>query len=225
MLTESRPSQPSTAGAVPWAYATAISGAVADLLLVLFFLLAQPFSDVTNAFSWLGTANDAAVAVQFITAVPVALAVRRLLPPTRPVRVATTAAVAAMAAVVALQLLLITRVLDFDLQVLLVSAALLVVYAWVLTASSAAHRVGSLPRPVTRLGLLVGASYPLGVVIAAPGLLFPWGSVAQLAFALPGIVIGSVGWLALPVWPWLLARLVFGKSASHAGKSREETTS
>lgn len=224
MLTEPGPVPPTT-DAAPWAYATAVSGAVANLLLVLFFLLAQPFSEVTNAFSWLGTANDIAIVVQFTTAVPVALALRRRLPPTRPVRAATAAAVVAMAAVVVLQLLLVTAVLDFDVQVMLVSAAFLVVYAWVFTASSAAHRVGSLPRPVTRSGLLIGASYPLGVVIAAPGLLFPWGSLTQLAFAVPGIVIGSIGWLALPVWPWLLARLVFGRSASDAGNFQEERTS
>lgn len=224
MLTETRHPRPTT-GAAVWAYGTAISGAVANLLLVLFFLLAQPFSDVTNAFSWLDTANDIAVAVQFATAVPVALALRRLLPPTRPVWVTTAAAVVAMAAVVVLQLLLVTGVLSFDVQVVLVSAAFLVVYAWVLTVSSAAHRVGSLPRPVTRFGLLVGASFPLGVAIAAPGLLFPWGSAAQLAFAVPAIVIGSVGWLALPVYPWLLARHVFSKSTSHAHKPREERAS
>ncbi|MFU8872794.1 hypothetical protein [Micromonospora sp. SL4-19] len=225
MLTRTHAPPPSIADVAPWASATALSGAVANLLLVLFFVLARPFDDVANAFSWLGPANDIAVVVQFATAIPVALAVRRLLPPTRPVRVATAAAVVAMAAVVALQLMLITAVLDFDRQVLLVSAAFLVVYGWVLAVSSTAHRMGSLPRPVTRLGLLVGASYPLGVVIAAPGLLFPWGSVAQFVFAAPGIVIGSIGWLALPVWPWLLARLVFDKSASHAGKPQEERTS
>jgi hypothetical protein len=225
MVTETRAVQRSTADAVPWAYATAISGAVANLLLVLFFLLARPFSDVTNGFSWLGPTNDVVVVVQFATAIPVALAMRRLLPPSRPVRIATAGALVAMAAVVVLQLLLVIGVLDFDLQVLLVSAAFLVVYTWVLTASSAAHRVGSLPRPVTRVGLLIGASYPLGAAIAAPGLLFPWGSGAQLAFAVPGVVFGSIGWLALPVWPWLLARLVFGKSTPDAGKPQEERTS
>ncbi len=225
MLTETHPSRRRSAGAAPWALATAVSGAVANLLLVLFFLLARPFRDVPNEFTWLGTANDIAVVVQFATAVPVTLALRHRLPGTRPVRVATAAAVVGMAAVVVLQLLLIAGVLDFDLQVLLVSAAFLAVYAWVLTASSAAHRAGTLPKPVTRLGLLVGASYPLGVVIVAPGLLFPWGSLAQLAFAVPGIVFGSLGWLALPVWPWLLARLVFGMSTPDPGNLHEERTS
>ena len=55
-------------------------------------------------------------------------------------------------------------------------------------------------------GLLLGVSYPLGVLVAAPGLLFAWGSAAQFAFVVPGAVLGSLGWLGLPVWPLLLAK-------------------
>jgi hypothetical protein len=76
---------------------------------------------------------------------------------------------------------------------------------------------------VTRFGLLLGASYPVGLVIAAAGLLFPWGSAAQLAFVVPGIAIGAFGWLGLPVWPLVLARRVFSKPPSHI--SKEEGTS
>jgi hypothetical protein len=58
---------------------------------------------------------------------------------------------------------------------------------------------------------VTGASLPLGVVLAAPGLLLPAGSPVQLAFVGAGIVVGSFGWLALPVWPLLLARQVLNK--------------
>jgi hypothetical protein len=218
MLTETYPARQRAASPVLWALTSGISGLAANVLLVLFFLLAQPFGasgplagGAGQDFMWLGTANDVVIIVQFLTFIPVALGLRRWLPPTRSIRVATAAAVGAMVVVAALQLLLVAGVLEFDVQVLLVVAMFLVVYAWVIAVSSTGHRYGTLPRPVTRFGLLLGVSYPVGLVIAAAGLLFPWGSAAQLAFVIPGVVVGAIGWLGLPVWPLVLARLVFNK--------------
>jgi hypothetical protein len=221
MLTETYPPRQRTAGPVLWALTSGITGLVANVLLVLFFLLAQPFgvsgplAESGQDFMWLGSANDLVIIVQFLTFIPVALALRRWLPPTRSARLATAAAVVAMAAVAILQLLLVAGVLEFDVQVMFVVATFLVVYAWMIAVSSTGHRHGTLPRSVTRFGLLLGTSYPVGLVIAAAGLLFPWGSAAQLAFVVPGAVIGAIGWLGLPVWPLILARLVFSKPPSH----------
>jgi hypothetical protein len=197
-----------------WAAISGIAGLLANVLLVLFFLLARPFSDVQNSFGWLGTANDAVLIVQFLAMIPVALALRQWLPPTRSVQVATAMGVGAMAAVAVLQLLLIRGVLGFDVQVLLVVAAFLLVYASIFTVSSIGHRQGALPRAVTRFGLLLGMSYPVGLLIAGAGFLIGTASGHPLVFAIPGIVLGAPGWLALPVWPLVLAHLVFNKPPS-----------
>ena len=221
MLTETYPPRQRTARPVLWALTSGITGLVANVLLVLFFLLAQPFglngplAEPGQDFMWLGSANDVVIIVQFLTFIPVALALRRWLPPTRSVRLVTAAAVVAMAAVAILQLLLVIGVLEFDVQVVLVAATFLVVYAWMIAVSSTGHRHGTLPRSVTRFGLLLGTSYPVGLVIAAAGLLFPSGSATQLAFVVPGVVIAAIGWLGLPVWPLVLARLVFSKPPLH----------
>ena len=69
---------------------------------------------------------------------------------------------------------------------------------------------------MTRFGLLLGVSLPVGLVIAAAGLLFPSGSPAQLAFVIPGVAVAAIGWLGLPVWPLVLARMVFSKPPSHS---------
>jgi hypothetical protein len=222
MLTETYPAQQRTTGPVLWALTSGITGMVANVLLVLFFLLGQPFevdgplAAAGQDFMWLGSANDVVIVLQFLTFIPVALALRRWLPPTRSMRVATAAAVGAMAAVAILQLLLVTELLEFDVQVVLVVATFLVVYAWVIAVSSTGHRHGILPRSVTRFGLLLGVSYPVGLVIAAAGLLFPWGSPAQFAFVIPGVAIAAIGWLGLPVWPLVLARTVFSKAPPHS---------
>lgn len=221
MLTETYPPRQRTARPVLWALTSGITGLVANVLLVLFFLLAQPFgvngplAEAGKDFMWLGSANDVVIIVQFLTFIPVALALRRWLPPTRSVRLVTAAAVVAMAAVAILQLLLVIGVLEFDVQVVLVAATFLVVYAWMIAVSSTGHRHGTLPRSVTRFGLLLGTSYPVGLIIAAAGLLFPSGSATQLAFVVPGVVIAAIGWLGLPVWPLVLARLVFSKPPLH----------
>ncbi len=220
MLTETYPARQHTASPVLWALTSGISGLLANVLLILFFLLAQPFgvsgpmAGAGQDFMWIGSANDVVIIVQFLTFIPVTLALRRWLPSTRSMRIATAAAVGAMVAVAILQLLLVTELLEFDVQVVFVVATLLVVYAWVIAVSSTGHRHGTLPRSVTRFGLLLGVSFPVGLVIAAAGLLFPGGSPAQFAFVIPGVVIAAIAWLGLPVWPLVLARLVFGKPPS-----------
>jgi hypothetical protein len=220
MLTETYPARQRTASPVLWALTSGITGLSANVLLILFFLLAQPFgvrgpmAEAGQDFMWIGSANDVVIIVQFLTFIPVALALRRWLPPTPSMRIATTAAVGAMVAVAILQLLLVTELLEFDVQVVFVVATFLVVYAWVIAVSSTGHRHGTLPRSVTRFGLLLGVSFPVGLVIAAAGVLFPGGSPAQFAFVIPGVVIAAIAWLGLPVWPLVLARLVFGRPPS-----------
>ena len=87
MLTETHPPRQRTAGPVLWALTSGIAGLVANVLLVLFFLLAQPFgvdgplAKAGQDFMWLGSANDVVIIVQFLTFIPVALALRGWLPP------------------------------------------------------------------------------------------------------------------------------------------------
>ena len=111
VLAEINPLQQRTSRPGLWAVISGIAGFVANVLLMLFFLLGRPFEPVQNSFGWLGTANDWVIVVQFLTLIPVAVALPRWLPPTRSVRVATVIAVGAMLAVAMLQLALIAGVL------------------------------------------------------------------------------------------------------------------
>ena len=169
-----------------------ITGLVANVLLVLFFVLARPLGEVRAGYMWLGTANDWVIVVQFLTFIPVALALRGWLPATAGGPADHGGGRRRHGGTAVLQLLLVAGVLEFDVQVLLVVAMFLLVYGWVLTVSSAGHRHGTLPRPVTRFGLLLGVCFPVGLLISAAGLPFGWGSVAQLAFGVPGVVLGAV---------------------------------
>jgi hypothetical protein len=202
-----------TGDPVAWALTSGVAGVVANVLLVLFFALARPWSGGPQQHSWLGTANDVVIVVQFLTLIGVAVGLRGWLPRTRAVTVATAAGVAAMLAVALLQGLLVLGLVEFELQVLLVTAAFLPVYGWVLVVSSVGHRGGSLPRTVTRFGLLLGVSFPVALLLTAAGLLLGPASPVPYLFAVPGLMLGALGWLALPLWPLALARLVFSRSA------------
>lgn len=220
MLTQVRPSRQRISVPSTWALVSGIAGVVANVLLVAFFVVA--FGLGRSEYGWLGTVNDAVIMLQFLTFGPVALALPGWLPQVRSVRIATAAGLVAMVLVAALQLLLIVRVLPFDVQVLLVVAAFLPVYGWVLTVSSVGHRSGVLPRSLTRFGLVLGVSFPVGLVIFGAGLPFGWGSAAQLPFAIAGGVLAGMSWLALPVWPLLLARLVFSRPTFTSVQQRGE---
>ena len=169
MLTETRPVRQRTAPPVLWALTSGIAGLEVNVLLVLFFLLAQPFGvngplagEEGQDFMWLGSANDVVIVVQFLTFIPVALALRRWLAPTRSVRLVTAAAAWAMAAVAILESLLVIGVLEFDVQVVPVAAT----FRWLRLGAR-----GQLDWPPPRhsatvghpLRVLLGASYPVGL--------------------------------------------------------------
>jgi hypothetical protein len=190
------------------ALVTAGTGLAANAALVLFFALARPY-DVHTPYSWLGPTNDALLVAHLAAFAPVAIAVRRRLPAGPALGAGTAAGVAAMGAAALLQVLLLAGAIEFDLQVGLVVAAFVVVFLWVLQVSLAGHRTGALPRPVTRLGVLVGAGFPLGLLLAGAGFLLP--GPARWVPVGAGVVIGAAAWLALPVFPLLLATHVFSK--------------
>jgi hypothetical protein len=196
----------SDVGARTAALLTGVTGVVGNVFLLLFFALARPF-DIHTGYSWLGPANDAVTVAQFIAFVPVAVALRARLPVSRALDVMTAVAVAAMAAYVALQVMLLAEVIAFETQVGFVMVAIALVVAWVLQVSLSAHRTLALPRPVTRLGVLTGAGFFAGSVLVASGFAVPE-PMRSILFGIGG-VLGGLAWLALPVFPLLLATHVF----------------
>jgi hypothetical protein len=166
-------------GARTAALLTGVAGVVGNVFLLLFFALARAF-DIHTGYSWLGPANDAVTVAQFAAFVPVA---------------------------VALQVMLLAEVIAFETQVGFVMVAIALVVAWVLQVSLSAHRTLALPRPVTRLGVLTGAGFLAGSVLVASGFAVPE-PMRSILFGIGG-VLGGLAWLALPVFPLLLATHVF----------------
>lgn len=203
------------------ALACGILGLVANVFLVGFFALGYPPVGDTS-WSWLGFANDVVGTVQFALFLPVIVAVTRLLPISRTMRVITGLALVATAGLVTVSFALVVEVMSFEVQVRYVMGFLVVLYGWLLAVSSVGHRANALPRSVTRVGLLLGVSWPASLLLILAGLLIGGIDLSAMRFELPGVllvipalVLGLLNWLTLPVWPLLLAVTVF-RPASRA---------
>lgn len=212
-----------------WPFRTALAcgivGLLANVLLVGFFALDYPASGEESG-SWLGFANDVVGTIEFALFLPVIIAVARLLPTSRGTTVMTGIGLVATAGLVLVSIALVIGAMSFEVQVRYVMGFLVVLYGWLLMVSSVGHRANALPRSVTRLGLLLGVSWPAALLLVLAGLLLGGVDLGAFQLGLPGallivpaLVLGLLNWLALPVWPLLLAASVF------LGSTRSETRS
>jgi hypothetical protein len=192
------------------ALVSGVSGIAAGVFLVGFFTL-EPLG-VSLAGLSLGTVNDALSVVQFAALVPVVGILARRLPRTRTVRVATWAGMVAAAVAAVLSLLLVARVLTFEVQIGPLMAAILVVYGWLLVVSLVAQRTRTLPRGVAAAGLLFGLALFVGLVLAVAAMVLPQPLVPAAEWI--AYVVGGLGWAGLPVQMLLLAARVFSRAPS-----------
>jgi hypothetical protein len=225
--TTSAPRQPATLGPVSarFALASGFLGVVANGLFVAFWLITYPYwFDLT--WGWLGPASDTVGIAMLLSLIPVVVGVRRLLPPGRTLAALTAAAAVALGSMAVLQLAGTQGLLQWDLLVRIVVALLVPVYGWLIVVNSVAHRTDALPRSLTRLGLVLGVLWPAGLLLMLAGLLLGGSDPDYLEFGLPGgllmapgMLLGALGWLALPVWPLLLGRTALRRPG--LGRPRE----
>jgi hypothetical protein len=173
------------------AVVSGVSGLAAGMCFVLFLAFGDPA----------GLASDVLGGVHLVALAPVALALRARMPAARAARLAC--GVVAVAAV-------LTPVLDILTRRSIWPGAVCtyLVFVWILLVSLTGHRRRSLPRPVTRAGLLIGAGASVGAVLLLPVLVTPDNPLRQ-ALRAAGIGIGLLAWIGQPVFTLLLAKLVF----------------
>lgn len=117
-------------------------------LIAMFALFAAKRQELGLTF---GLLNDICVALQYLLAIPIALALHQILRAYQPglIRIATITGVASMLLVVGLQLLLIFRVVTFEQQVMWVSLAMILgVGSWLVITGLVARSTGKLPNSV-----------------------------------------------------------------------------
>jgi hypothetical protein len=88
------------------------------------------------------------------------------------------------------------------------------IYGWLLAVNLAAHRTRTLPRAVTRTGVLFAVALLTALVLVGAGYVLP-GVVGHPVTWL-GYGLGVVGWLGLPLYVLRLATKVFPPSRSSA---------
>ena len=174
----------------PLAVVSGVFGLAAGVCFVLFLAFGDPAGLASDVLGW----------VQLVALAPVALALRGRLPAAPAARVACV--VVAVAA-------LLTPVLEIVTHrgIWPGAACTYLVFAWILLVSLTGHRRRSLPRPVTRAGLLISAGVAVGVVLLLPVLVTP--DPLRQAFRAAGITISLLAWLGQPVFTLLLAKFVF----------------
>ncbi|NUR93375.1 MAG: hypothetical protein HOY71_55655, partial [Nonomuraea sp.] len=166
-----------------WALVSGLTGIAANLLLVLFYVTARPWEPGADG-NWLGTVNDYLVAVQFATLAPVAAGLR----------VWTRVSVGCCAAIVVLQVLLVTGVLPFEVQVAPVGLCIVTLMVWVGAAGRRTHRAELLARFVAWGAIVGGAIFLAGFVVV-------WLAELDGPYWVLAALPAAVAWMAFPLWP------------------------
>lgn len=202
-----------------WAFGATLTsgvlGVVGNLFLMGSFALTYPsYSD--PAWSWLGFANDVIMIGQFAALVPAIYAVGRLLPASRLTTTCTALGMIAAAGIAVASTALVLGLLMFDVQVWFVVAFMIPLYGWLVAVNSVGHRASALPRSVTRFGLLLGAAWPAAALLVLGGVLIGGVKLGSQVYGLPGallvvpgIAVGLLSWLTLPLWSLALAITAF----------------
>jgi hypothetical protein len=135
------------------------SGIIASIgvvfLIAMFVFFATPLKSLGATF---GMVNDICIAIQYLLAIPIALALRQILLPYNPtlIRVATVEGIVMMLVVVGLQLALVFGLLPFEKQVVWVTLAMLVgIGAWLVITGLVARSSGRFPNSLLMSSLAV----------------------------------------------------------------------
>lgn len=172
------------------AWLSVVANLVGFVFLVLLFAVGEPF----------GALNDVASALGFLLAVPVAIALHRLLSPAAPTTsaIATSAGLAGMFSGAMLQTLLVFRVLDFNQTLPGVLLASFGIGLWLVIANVLAWQNSMLPVRLTWFGILSG----IGYLILVPGF---WMGGQQAPSFVAGSILALFGYV---VWASWLGRLL-----------------
>lgn len=194
------------------ALASGLVGTAGNVYLVLFYLTAKPWQpdslarQVEGDPTGYGTINDWLIPLQLVLLIPIVIWLGQQTQIDKRSRRWTAIALAASIAATLLQLLLLTGVLPFAIQVGPVAVCVMLLLCWAGIISSAGRHHHVLSHSTVRLGRLMMWAVPVGVAAFAVGIgisaLQREGSWAWVVGGLPG----ALAWLAFPLWVLLVAR-------------------
>ena len=202
-----------------FAYAAGVTGILANLFLIVMYVLLglqagspEGGTLLGSAFHVAGSAADLLGSLATAFMIPVALFLGGRLPRRRAVRFTQASGLTAMALLTIGGPLLVLGVLTFEVETPIAVGALIIISLWLLLVNRWLRLLDALSYRVVRLGELVGAGFLTGYAIVGLGLLLPWMSWPQLVVFGFGVLVGLPAYLVgIPVWFLLLGR--------HLGKS------
>ena len=197
-----------------FAYAAGVTGILANLFLIVMYVLlglqaGRPEAQTLlgSAFHVAGSASDLLGSLATAFMIPVALFLGGRLPRRRAVRFTQASGLTAMALLTVGGPLLVLGVLTFEVETPIAIVALIVLAIWLLLVNRWLRLLDALSYRVVRLGELVGAGFLAGYAIVGLGLLLPWMSWPQLVVFGFGVLVGLPAYLVgIPVWFLLLGR-------------------
>jgi hypothetical protein len=181
---------------------TAVAGAVASGAVIVFYAteLHQPEPRV------FGPISDIATVAWCSLFVVLAVALGRPYLTSRLARLLLWLTVAISVAGAFGTLLLVVRVLPFEVATPISVLGVLIQAAWLYTVCQGAERSNALTRRLTGYGKLMGAGTGAGTVLCAVSIPFGWLSMPQLVIMVLGLIPGLFGWLSWPIWLTLVTR-------------------
>jgi hypothetical protein len=197
-----------------FAYAAGVAGILANLFLIVMYVLlglqaGRPEAQTLlgSAFHVAGSASDLLGSLATAFMIPVALFLGGCLLHRRAVRFTQAAGLTAMALLTVGGPLLVLGVLTFEVETPIAIVALIILAIWLLLVNRWLRLLDALPYRVVSLGELVGAGFLAGYAIVGLGLLLPWMSWPQLVVFGIGVLVGLPAYLVgIPVWFLLLGR-------------------
>lgn len=181
-----------------FAYAAGITGIVANLYLIGFYIgefgPRVPGVPRTTLLP-MGATSDLVGALSAALMIPVVLGLSKSLRPGRATRATQAGGIVVMAWLAIAGPLVARGDVDFVVQV----PAAQLLFVWIFLTSRLLIRSPSWSGPF-RLGRAIGILYLSAVLITVASLLLPWGSPPQQILLGLGLLVGVVAWLAIPFW-------------------------
>lgn len=182
-----------------WALVSGVLGLLANVLLIAFYALSQPWQPGVRPYGWIGNVNDFFVAAQYAAMIPVAFGLRAALQRSR-LDWVTWLGIAAMALIVILQVLLIGGLIRFNVEVIPVSACIVVTFGWVAAVIWVGKRQGALSGRLATFSTGLVVAFLVGLALVGLALMLPQKSVPRYAAFGIGGALGSFTWLGFPFW-------------------------
>lgn len=181
------------------AFAVAVLGAIASIMLILMFWIELPFNG-PYAF---GAGYEVFVAIASVLSALLVLHLSRMAGASVAGRVLAPLVAVLLVVEALFALLLVAGVIEFAVSVSITVMALFMQGVWMFWLNQRLYRSGTISTFMGTFGWLIGACLVVGLPISAIGLLLPTLSIGQLLVLGFGIFLAGGAWLIWPIW-WLM---------------------